>query len=188
MTLQGNTWIVPSCYCNTEDDGNLRALKFKGPDGNLRTPELPCFHVVWSSCIECILVFKQTNKQNPNFVWSEAQRYCFFLGVLSCISLPCSECAHTTPKGRVSSFCLWFKLAGWEPAPIWKQCSFSVQCSARLKLTQLCCVYELYFFPWVCWTAWRSWGISHSAKDDIAMLFGTYVFCFFGKQWIEILG
>ena len=180
MTLQESIWIVHSHYYKVEDDGNLGAL-----------PEPPCFHVVWSSCIECVLVFKNNNNKTPtNFVWSEVRRYCFFLGVLSCISLSCSECAHTTLKGR-SKLVLFVVQAGWlGPSSHLKamQLFSSVQCSARLKLTQLCCVCKSYFFLWVCWTAWRSWGISHSAKGDIAMLFVTYVFCFFGKQSVEILG
>lgn len=89
-------------------------------------------------------------------------------------------------KAEGSLFCLWFKLAGREPAPIWRQCSFSVQCSVRLKLTQFCCVYKSYFFPWVCWAAW-SWGMTFSARADITVLFITYAFFFFGKQWIGIL-
>lgn len=70
------------------------------------------FHVVWSSSIEYILVFKK-NKTNPkNFVWTEAQRYYFFLGALLCISLSCSESAHTTLKGR-SKFVLFVVQDGW---------------------------------------------------------------------------
>lgn len=133
--LQESIWIVQSRYCNIEDDGNLRAL-----------PELPCFRVVWPSCIACILVFKTTNT-NPPTLYDQKHRGTSS-SLVSCrasryhvLNVPTQHL-----KAEISLFCLWFKLAGWEPAPIWKQCNFSVQCSARLKLTQLCCVYKSYFF------------------------------------------
>lgn len=91
-------------------------------------------------------------------------------------------------KAEGSLFCLWFKLAGREPAPIWRQCNFSVQWSVRLKLTRFCCVYKSYFFPWVCL------GSLELRRYDLfcnrwhsCMLYHICLFFFFGKQLIEIL-
>lgn len=90
-------------------------------------------------------------------------------------------------KAEGSLFCLWFKLAGGEPAPIWRQCKlFSSKWCQTLVNTMLLCLQVLFFLLGF-WAAWSSWGVTFSAVHDITVLFITYAIFFFGEQWVEIL-
>lgn len=48
-------------------------------------------------------------------------------------------------KAEGSLLCLWYNLAGREPAPIWRQCKLSVKCRVRLNTILLCL--QVLFFP-----------------------------------------
>lgn len=50
-------------------------------------------------------------------------------------------------KVEGSLFCLWFKLAGREPAPIWRLCKLfsSLQCQTQVNTVLLCL--QVLFFP-----------------------------------------